>query len=234
MRYARRLAWHGLIKRETTVTGLFVSFEGIDGAGKSSHIASVAKAFAEQGREVVTTREPGGTPLAEQLRGHLLGEGMDPLTEALLVFAARQDHLQQVVRPALARGAVVLSDRFTDATFAYQGAGRGFNEQVLDTLEQWVQQGLQPHLTFWFDLDPEVAAQRRAQARAADRFEAEPLAFFERVRQGYAKRAQQAPQRVVRLDAGQPKHRVWQQLTQILVQRGYLAIMVAATGPTSA
>ncbi|MEK9896015.1 MAG: dTMP kinase, partial [Burkholderiaceae bacterium] len=98
-------------------------------------------AFAEQGREVVTTREPGGTPLAEQLRGHLLGEGMDPLTEALLVFAARQDHLQQVVRPALARGAVVLCDRFTDATFAYQGAGRGINEQVLDTLEQWVQQG---------------------------------------------------------------------------------------------
>ena len=216
------------------MSGLLISFEGIDGAGKSSHIASVAKAFAEQGREVVTTREPGGTPLAEQLRGHLLGEAMDPLTEALLVFAARQDHLQQVVRPALARGAVGLCDRFTDATFAYPGAGRGFNEQVLDTLEQWVQQGLQPQLTFWFDLDPEVAAQRRAQARAADRFEAEPQAFFERVRQGYAKRAQQAPQRVVRLDAGQPKHRVWQQLTQTLVQRGYLAIMVATPGSASA
>jgi len=209
------------------LSGLFISFEGIDGAGKSSHIDAVANAFSQQGREVVSTREPGGTPLAEHLRERLLTDTMDALTEALLVFAARQDHLQQVIRPALARGAVVLCDRFTDATFAYQGAGRGFDLTMLSSLEQWVHPDLQPQLTFWFDLAPETAAQRRAQARAADRFEAESLAFFERVRGGYAQRAQAAAGRFVRLDADQPRHRVWQQLTQALVQRGYLAIMVA-------
>ncbi|MGA0018266.1 MAG: dTMP kinase, partial [Burkholderiaceae bacterium] len=134
------------------MSGLFISFEGIDGAGKSSHIDAVAAAFSQQGREVVSTREPGGTPLAEHLRERLLADTMDPLTEALLVFAARQDHLQQVIRPALARGAVVLCDRFTDATFAYQGAGRGFDLTTLSSLEQWVHPNLQPQLTFWFDL----------------------------------------------------------------------------------
>jgi len=144
--------------------GLFISFEGIDGAGKSSHIAAIAQAFEAVGRKVVTTREPGGTPLAEKLRAFILNDPMDPLTEALLVFAARRDHLQQVIEPALLRGDVVLCDRFTDATFAYQGAGRGFDTQVLTQLEQWVQtqpgQGLrQPDLTLWFVLDPAVAAQ---------------------------------------------------------------------------
>jgi dTMP kinase len=120
-------------------TGLFITFEGIDGAGKSSHIGALADAFREQGRAVTLTREPGGTPLAEKLRGLLLADAMDPLCEALLMFAARRDHLQQVIEPALARGDVVISDRFTDATFAYQGGGRGFNLDVLNTLEAWVQ-----------------------------------------------------------------------------------------------
>lgn len=143
--------------------GLFISFEGIDGAGKSTHIDGLADLFRQQGRQVVQTREPGGTPLAESLRELVLHQAMDPLTEALLVFAARRDHLVHVIEPALARGDVVLCDRFTDATFAYQGAGRGFDLATLSTLEQWVQAkpndgGLrQPDLTMWFDLAPEVA-----------------------------------------------------------------------------
>jgi len=119
-------------------SGLFISFEGIDGAGKSTHIEGLAETFQQQGRRVTLTREPGGTPLAETLRGLVLNQAMDPLTEALLIFAARRDHLQQVIEPALARGDVVLCDRFTDATFAYQGGGRGFDLQVLQQLEQWV------------------------------------------------------------------------------------------------
>jgi dTMP kinase len=184
--------------------GRFITFEGIDGAGKSSHIEAVAEALRRQGDEVLLTREPGGTPLAESLRALFLHQPMDPLTEALLVFAARRDHLVQVIEPALARGATVLCDRFTDATFAYQGAGRGFDLAVLATLEQWVQQGRQPDLTLWFDVPPEVAAERRAAAREPDRLESEALAFFERVRAGYAARQQAAPARVVRIDAHRP------------------------------
>lgn len=187
-----------------STAGRFITFEGIDGAGKSSHIQAVAEALRAQGTELVLTREPGGTPLAEQLRALFLHQVMDPLTEALLVFAARRDHLTQVIEPALARGATVLCDRFTDATFAYQGAGRGFDLAVLATLEQWVQQGRQPDLTLWFDLPPEVAAERRAAAREPDRLESEAAAFFERVRAGYAARQQAAPGRVQRIDAHQP------------------------------
>ena len=147
-------------------TGLFISFEGIDGAGKSSHIEALAAAFRAQGRSVVSTREPGGTPLAEKLRTVLLHDGMDALTESLLVFAGRRDHLRQVIAPALLRGKVVLCDRFTDATFAYQGGGRGFDWQTLSILERMAQthiglEGdlmLEPHLTLWFDLAPDVAA----------------------------------------------------------------------------
>lgn len=221
-------------------TGLFISFEGIDGAGKSTHIESLAAAFRAQGRVVVQTREPGGTPLAEKLRALVLKDAMDPLTEALLVFAARRDHLQQVIEPALARGDVVLCDRFTDATFAYQGAGRGFDVEVLAMLEQWVQNSpalapgavRQPDLTVWFDLSPELAAQRLAGARVPDRFEAQPQAFFERVAGGYAQRAAQQPQRFARIDAAQDRHKVWQQITSAFVRRGWLAIMVAANqGP---
>jgi dTMP kinase len=209
-----------------THTGLFISFEGIDGAGKSTHIEGLAAAFQAQGRHVTLTREPGGTPLAEKLRELVLHDTMDPLTEALLVFAARRDHLNQVIEPALARGDVVLCDRFTDATFAYQGGGRGFDVAVLRQLEQWVQgraEGLrQPDVTVWFELDPAIAAERLASARVPDRFEAQPVAFFQQVSDGYAARAHADEQRFVRLDAAQAREAVWQQLHQHFVQRGWL------------
>lgn len=220
------------------MSGLFISFEGIDGAGKSSHIEGLAKAFRAQGRVVTVTREPGGTPLAEKLRAIVLNDPMDAMTEALLVFAARRDHLQQLIEPALARGEVVISDRFTDATFAYQGGGRGFDLSLLSTLEQWVQGGRglegnfmrQPDMTVWFDLVPEIAAERLSTARVPDKFEAQPLDFFRQVAQGYADRAAQSPQRFVRIDAAKDRHKVWQQITSAMVRRGWLAIMVAANG----
>jgi dTMP kinase len=224
-------------------TGLFISFEGIDGAGKSTHIDGLAAAFRAQGRVVTLTREPGGTPLAEKLRALVLNDAMDPLTESLLVFAARRDHLLQVIEPALARGDVVLCDRFTDATFAYQGGGRGFDLATLATLETWVQstpaaaetgEGAlrQPDLTLWFDLAPETAAERLAGARVPDRFEAQPVEFFRRVADGYRARAAAAPQRFARVDAALTRHQVWQQITATCVRRGWLSIMVAAnSGP---
>jgi dTMP kinase len=192
--------------------GRFITFEGIDGAGKSSHIEPLAARLRERGQDVLVTREPGGTPLAELLREQVLHQPMDALTEALLVFAARRDHLQRVIEPALAQGRTVLCDRFTDATFAYQGSGRGFDLDVLTQLEAWVQQGRQPDLTLWFDIAPEVAAQRRAAARTPDRFEAQDEAFFARVRAGYARRAQQQPQRFVRIDASPAAATVWAQV----------------------
>lgn len=219
--------------------GLFISFEGIDGAGKSSHIEGLAQAFRDQGRVVTLTREPGGTPLAEKLRTLMLHEAMDPLTEALIAFAARRDHLVQVIEPALARGEVVISDRFTDATFAYQGAGRGFDWNQLLILERMAQTGTalqadltenflrEPDMTIWFDLPAEVAAERLVTARVPDRFEAQPGEFFARVAQGYADRAKAAPQRFARIDANTSRHAVWQQVTQAVVRRGWLAIMVA-------
>lgn len=217
-------------------TGLFISFEGIDGAGKSSHIDALAAAFRAQGRNVVCTREPGGTPLAEKLRAMLLHDSMDALTEALLVFAGRRDHLRTVIEPALVRGDVVLCDRFTDATFAYQGGGRGFDWQSLSLLERLAQTGLalqpdlmrEPDLTLWFDLAPAMAAARLAGARSPDRFEALDQAFFERVAQGYARRAAEAPGRFARLDAAREREQVWQQLQAVLVQRGWLAAVGAA------
>ena len=186
--------------------GLFISFEGIDGAGKSTHIEALASALRAQGRTVLLTREPGGTPLAEKLRALLLHDAMDPLCEALLMFAARRDHLVQVIEPALARGEVVLCDRFTDATFAYQGHGRGFDLGTLRTLEQWVQttpkRGLrQPDLTLWFDLDPALAAERLAGARVPDKFESQPIDFFRRVAAGYADRMARDPGRFARIPA---------------------------------
>ena len=210
--------------------GLFVSFEGIDGAGKSTHIAALAEAFKAQGRTVTLTREPGGTPLAEKLRAMVLNDAMDPLTETLLVFAARRDHLLTVIEPALASGEVVLCDRFTDATFAYQGGGRGFDLATLTTLELWVQttpalqgQSLrQPDLTVWFDIAPEVAAARLADARAPDRFEAQPVAFFRAVVEGYAARERGQPERFARLNAEQSRESVWADLLAHVVQRGWL------------
>ncbi len=206
--------------------GLFVSFEGIDGAGKSTHIEGLARLFTQQGRRVTLTREPGGTPLAETLRTLVLNEPMDPLTEALLVFAARRDHLQQVIEPALARGDVVLCDRFTDATFAYQGGGRGFDTAVLSQLERWVQQGPQglrePDVTVWFVLEPRIAAQRLSQARVPDRFESQPVTFFQQVHQGYQSRCVAAPDRFVQIDADQAREAVWSSLESSLRARGVL------------
>ncbi|WP_343629678.1 dTMP kinase [Comamonas aquatica] len=212
-------------------SGLFITFEGIDGAGKSSHIDALAQAFRQAGRTVTLTREPGGTPLAEKLRQLLLHDAMDPLTEALVVFAARRDHLVQVIEPALARGEVVISDRFTDATFAYQGAGRGFDWQKLLVLERMAQTGCgleaslmrEPDLTIWFDLPAAVAAERLATARVPDRFEAQPQAFFAAVADGYARRCAQAPGRFARIDAHQSRETVWQQVTAVLQARGWLA-----------
>ena len=201
--------------------GRFVTFEGIDGAGKSSHIEALADWTRARGVEVVLTREPGGTPLAERLRELFLHEAMDPITEALLVFAARRDHLRQVIEPALARGAMVLCDRFTDATFAYQGAGRGFDLAVLAQLETWVQQGRQPDLTLWFDLAPAEAARRRAAVRSADRLEREDEAFFARVRDGYAQRAQAAPARFARIDAAQTREAVRADAIRAIASRGW-------------
>jgi dTMP kinase len=201
------------------MSGRFITFEGIDGAGKSTHINALQAWLTAKGHEVLLTREPGGSPLAEQLRELVLHRPMDALSETLLIFAARRDHLHTCIEPALARGATVLCDRFTDATFAYQGAGRGFDLGVLAQLEAWVQQGRQPDLTLWFDLPPAVAAERRAAVRAPDRFEMQDTAFFSRVREGYAGRMAQAPQRFVRLEAAAERGAVWAQIQQALEQR---------------
>ena len=201
------------------MTGRLITFEGIDGAGKSTHIETIAERLRAAGAAVLCTREPGGTPLAERLRELVLHETMDALTETLLVFAARRHHLQQVIEPALARGDTVLCDRFTDATFAYQGGGRGVEMAVLQSLEHWVQGQRQPDLTLWFDLPAEVAALRRARARAADRFEQEDLEFFERVRAAYLARMNGAPDRFVRLDAALDRDAVRQQINGALDAR---------------
>jgi dTMP kinase len=203
------------------MSGRFITFEGIDGAGKSSHIGALAEWLRGRGHDVVVTREPGGTPLAERLRELVLHTAMDPLCEALLVFAARRDHLQGVIEPALARGATVLCDRFTDATFAYQGGGHGFDTAVLERLEAWVQQGRQPDLTLWFDLPPATAAERRGAVREPDRFEARDEVFFERVRAGYARRAAADPGRFVRLDALAERAAVWQQVLAAVEARSW-------------
>ena len=192
----------------------FISFEGIDGAGKSTHIEGLAQWFKSRGHVVTLTREPGGTPLAEKFRELALHESMDPLTEALVMFAARREHLVNVIEPALARGEVVLCDRFTDATFAYQGGGRGFDWHVLKALEQMVQNVpasalRQPDLTIWFDLSPAVAAQRLSTARVPDKFESQPQSFFQAVRNGYAKRMQESPSRFAQIHADQSREAVW-------------------------
>ena len=207
--------------------GLFISFEGIDGAGKSTHISALADAFQAAGRAVTLTREPGGTALAEKLRAMVLNDAMDSLTESLLIFAARRDHVITVIQPALARGDVVLCDRFTDATFAYQGGGRGFDLGVLKTLEAWVQGTdgqnlLQPDLTVWFDLNPIEAAKRLAGARVPDKFEAQPVEFFSRVAQGYADRQHAEPGRFARIDAAQSLQAVWLDVLSVVTAKGWL------------
>ena len=203
------------------MTPRFITFEGIDGAGKSSHIESLANWIRGKGRRCWCTREPGGTPLAEQLREVFLRDEMDALTECLLVFAARRDHLRQRIEPALAAGSTVLCDRFTDATFAYQGSGRGFDWAVLAQLERWVHGDRQPDLTLWFDVEPGEAAARRAAAREPDRLERMDQAFFERVRAGYDRRRADHPQRIVHIDARSSLAAVWAQVEHEVGRRGW-------------
>lgn len=181
----------------------FITLEGIDGAGKSTHLNWLAEHLRQRGLNVLVTREPGGTPLGEALREILLHQAMHLETEALLMFAARREHLDKVIIPALQEGTWVISDRFTDASFAYQGGGRGLDESKLEALETWVQQDLQPDLTLLFDVPTEVSQQRLAKNSSLDRFEQEKQDFFQRVRDAYLKRAAQFPERIRIIDSGQ-------------------------------
>lgn len=212
--------------------GYFISFEGIDGAGKSTHIEAYAELLRAKypQREVLLTREPGGTPLGEQLRKLLLDAPMNLETEALLMFAARREHLAQVIEPALQVGKIVISDRFADASFAYQSGGRGLSIDKLQQLELWVQGragGLvQPNITFLFDLPSDIAEARRSQARAPDKFERLDLAFFERVRQEYLRRAKAEPDRFCILDARQTPVEIWNQLQYITINIWFICILL--------
>ncbi|MCZ7564290.1 MAG: dTMP kinase [Burkholderiales bacterium] len=199
--------------------GKFITLEGIDGAGKSSHAAWIAGWLRARGRDVLVTREPGGTPLGERLRELLLAEPMDLRTETLLIFAARQEHLALRIEPALAAGRWVLSERFTDATFAYQGGGRGVPRPALEVLEHWVHGGFQPDLTLYFDLPVPVARGRlEAATGAPDRFEREDTRFFDRVRAAYHVRAAESPGRIRTVDAGQSLSAVKKQVEVILLK----------------
>ena len=184
-------------------SGKFISFEGIDGAGKSSHISWLLEQLTQNGISVVSSREPGGTPLGEKLRDIILNDEMQPATEALLAFAARQENVLTVIQPALRNGHWVLCDRFTDSTFAYQGYGRGFPLEKLVELESWVHADLQPTLTIIFDCDPVVAAKRLADSRVADKFERQSVDFFTRVRDGYLTRAAQHAERYAIINSNQ-------------------------------
>ncbi|HXU92516.1 MAG TPA: dTMP kinase [Gallionella sp.] len=195
----------------------FITFEGMDGAGKSTHLAWFADELRQRGVDVVVTREPGGTPLGEQLREMLLNQPMSIGTEALLMFAARHEHVEQVIKPALRAGKWVLSDRFTDASFAYQGGGRGMDWDKLTQLEQWVHGDLQPDLTLFFDVPVEVARQRLSNNASLDRFEQEQSDFFERVRAGYHRRIGQNPPRYAVIDAAQSMDSVKHQLEKIVL-----------------
>lgn len=192
--------------------GRFITFEGIDGAGKTTQIDALEAWLVSTGREVVRTREPGGTPLGEKIRAMLLNDDMDVTAETLLFFASRAEHIASVIVPALARGAWVLSDRFTDATYAYQVGGKGFDPAKVEALEALVQGSLQPFRTILFDIAPEEAARRLAKARAADRFERESCDFFTRVREAYLHRAERSPERFVILDAAQSPQTITEEL----------------------
>ena len=185
--------------------GKFITLEGIDGAGKSTQLAWIVELLQRAGLQAVVTREPGGTELGERLRAVLLDKSMTmhAETEALLMFAARREHLDKVILPALAQGQWVISDRFTDASFAYQGGGRGLDTDKLEILEHWVQGALQPDLTLYFDVSVEVGQQRVSQIKAADRFEKERGDFFQRVRAAYLDRAQQFSSRIKIIDSSQ-------------------------------
>jgi dTMP kinase len=200
--------------------GKFITLEGVDGAGKSTHIPWIAERLRAGNREVVLTREPGGTPLAEKLRALVLAEPMDPLSETLLMFAARADHVRKVIAPALARGAWVVCDRFTDATLAYQGAGKGVPAERIRQLAQAVHPGLAPDQTLIFDCPYEVSRSRLSNSgRELDRFEAEERAFFDRVRAAYRQLAESEPGRVCLLDGAQVPEQVKVAIEKVLLSR---------------
>ncbi|MFD1121473.1 dTMP kinase [Methylophilus flavus] len=199
------------------MAGLFITLEGMDGAGKSTHIPTILALLGASGREVVSTREPGGTPLSEQLRELLLHQDMHVETESLLMFAARAEHLQQVILPALARDAIVLSDRFTDASYAYQCGARGLPLEKMQTLEAWVQGDLQPDITLLFDVPVEVSLQRLAGARTPDKFEAQGAEFFARLRAQYLARAAEYPQRFRVIDANRSLEEVKKSVEEIIL-----------------
>ena len=202
--------------------GKFITLEGMDGAGKSTHIPAIESLIKQHGVEVVSTREPGGTELGESLRAMLLHEDMHPETETLLMFAARREHIAQVIEPALARGAYVLSDRFTDATFAYQCGAKGVSLQKVEALEQWVQNTLQPDLTLLFDVPVEVSVKRLASARSPDKFEREGAAFFEKIRNAYLQRAQQSPQRFIIINSNQALENVVKEVEKAILTLSFV------------
>ena len=200
--------------------GRFITLEGVDGAGKSTHIPWIAERLRAGGREVVLTREPGGTPLAEELRARVLAEPMDPITETELMFEARADHVQKVIGPALARGAWVLCDRFTDSTIAYQGAGKGVPRSRIDELARKAHPGLQPDLTLLFDATHAVSSERlAASGRKLDRFEAEGQGFFERVRAAYRQLAHKEPGRIHLIDGTKSPEEVKAEIEKIIATR---------------
>ena len=198
------------------MTAKFITLEGVDGAGKSTHIPSILAALELKGCEVVSTREPGGTVLGERLRELLLHESMHAETETLLMFAARREHIANVIAPALKRGAYVLSDRFTDATYAYQSGAKGVLASKIAILEQWVQEDLQPDITLLFDVPVEVSIARLSGARSPDKFERESADFFTRIRNAYLERARQNPARFRVIDASQPLEEVAKSVQQII------------------
>lgn len=202
--------------RGINIKGKFITLEGIDGAGKSTHLEWLSKRLQTMGHELVVTREPGGTALGEKLRALLLNEPMNIETEALLMFAARREHMDKVILPALAQGKWVVSDRFTDASFAYQCGGRGIDEKKLQTLEAWVQQDFQPDLTLLFDVPLEVSRERLAKNISLDRFEQEKADFFQRVREMYLKRAAQFPERIRIVDSNRSLEDIQVSLEEII------------------
>lgn len=199
--------------------GKFITLEGMDGAGKTTHLEWLRGQLTAQGRDLTVTREPGGTPLGETLRTLLLDnhQPRHPDTEALLMFAARREHIAQVIEPALAAGRWVLCDRFTDATYAYQAGGSGMAWDRVAALEQWVQGALQPDLTLYFDLAPELGRARAQQVRKPDRFESEKQAFYERVRAAYLRRASEQPGRIRVIDAARTIPEIQAELDKLLI-----------------
>jgi len=201
--------------------GKFITFEGIDGAGKSTHLAWAADLLRGRGVSVVVTREPGGTILGEKLRQMLLAgeQRIHPETEALMMFTARRQHLEEVIRPALQRGDWVLCDRFTDASFDYQGGGRGVEKQKLEDLERWVHPDLQPDLTLLFDVSAELGQSRVERIKSPDRFEREDIEFFSRVRNAYLERLQQWPKRIVGIDGSKPVADIQREIEQLILAK---------------